>query len=299
MIVIAANRPLTLKEMGVILAIKDDTRLYKDLDMEKEDRIKLRIRNTCGLFLRVSDAKIYLIHQTAKEFLVAENLRVDQGTVLEWGNSFIPQNCDYILAKACLRYLSFATFESGSFVNYVMDRCRRSTTREYIHALPARYHFLEYSATQWGAHVRRLQLGNEDEVVLLSLSLCDPQSQRCELWSTIYYKHENFKFGSLADYTSLHIACLVGIEQVVRLLLNRGTDTNIKSSIVENALEIASGAGHVVVVRLLLKEGVKVNANALELASEYGHEQIVQLLLEHEADVDAQHGREGSALVAS
>jgi hypothetical protein len=60
-IVIAANRPLTLKEMDVILAIKDDTRLYNDLDLEGENHIKPRIRNICGLFLRVSDAKIYLI----------------------------------------------------------------------------------------------------------------------------------------------------------------------------------------------------------------------------------------------
>jgi ankyrin repeat domain-containing protein 50 len=308
-IVIAATRPLTLREMDVVLAIRDNTRVYNDLDLEGEIHIKRRIRNTCGLFLTVSDAKIYLIHQTAKEFLAAktfENLRVDQGMILnEWRNSFILQDCDYIMAQACVRYLSFTNFESASFVNYVLDRYRRTRDQNLIYSLTARYHFLEYCATQWGAHVRRLQLRDEDEVVLLSLSLCDAQSQRCELWSTIYYGHEKLRFGSMTNYTSLHIACLIGIERVVSLLLDRATDIDTKSNDIENALQVASAAGHETTVQLLLDRGADINANgrkhggALQLASEYGHEKIVQLLLEHGANVNAQYGKRGGALIVA
>jgi hypothetical protein len=61
-IVITAARPLTLKEMAVVLAMDDNTRHYNDLDLQDETHIKQRIRNTCGLFLRVSDTKTYLIH---------------------------------------------------------------------------------------------------------------------------------------------------------------------------------------------------------------------------------------------
>ena len=309
-IVIAATRPLTLREMDVVMAIRENTRVYKDLDLEGEIHIERRIRNTCGLFLTVSDAKVYLIHQTAKEFLAAktfENLRVDRGMILnEWRNSFILQDCDYIIAQACVRYLSFTNFESTPFVNYVMDRYRPTRNQNLIYPLTARYHFLEYCATQWGAHVRRLQLRDEDEVVLLSLSLCDARSQRCELWSTIYNGHEKLRFDSMTNYTSLHIACLIGIDRVVSLLLDRAADIDTKSSDIENALQVASAAGHKTIVQLLLDRGADINANggkhggALQLASEYGHEKIVQLLLEHGANVDAQYGgHDGALIVAS
>lgn len=34
----------------------------------------MKIRAMCGLFLSIVDSKVYLIHQTAKEFLIPENL---------------------------------------------------------------------------------------------------------------------------------------------------------------------------------------------------------------------------------
>jgi ankyrin repeat protein len=304
--VIAAIRPLTLKEMDVILAMKDNTRSYHDLDLEGEVHTKRRIRNTCGLFLSVSDAKVYLIHQTAKEFLVrqeSETLRIDQN---EWRNSFVLRHCNYMLAQICVRYLSFTNFESGPFVNYVMSRYRGSRDQKLLDCLISRYQFLEYRATQWGTHVRRSQLGSEDdELVSLSLSLCDAQSWRGELWSAVYKMHEKVEFGPMTNHTSIHIACLIGIERVVSLLLDRGTDINEEISDVENPLQIASAAGHEAVVQVLLERGANVNVNsgnqggALQLASEYGYEEISKLLLEHGANVNADDGRKGTALIAA
>lgn len=303
-IVIAAIRPLTLKEMDVILAMKDNTRNYHDLDLEGEVHTKRRIRNTCGLFLRVSEAKVYLIHQTAKEFLVkqeSKTLCVDRN---EWRNSFVLRHCDYMLAQLCVRYLSFTNFESSPFVDYVMSRYRQSQDQKLLDWLTSRYQFLEYCATQWGAHVRRLQLRSEDdEVVSLSLSLCDTQSQRGELWSTVYKIHEKLEFGPMTNHTSIRIACLIGIERVVSLLLDRGTDINKEIRDVENPLQIASAAGHEAVVQVLLERGANVNASggnqgdALQLASEYGHEKISKLLLERGAKVNAPGEQKGTALM--
>jgi hypothetical protein len=105
-------------------------------------------RNTCGLFLRVSEAKVYLIHQTAKEFLVkqeSKTLCVDRN---EWRKSFVLRHCDYMLAQLCVRYLSFTNFESSPFVDYVMSRYRQSQDQKLLDWLTSRYQFLEYCATQ-------------------------------------------------------------------------------------------------------------------------------------------------------
>lgn len=306
-IVIAATRPLDLKEMDVILAMNENIRQYNDLDLEGEIHIKQRIRNTCGLFLRVSDTKIYLIHQTAKEFLVAKKpdhmhsesrIRPKQ-----WNNSLVEQDCDYLLAQICVKYLSFTTFETGSFVNYVMDS-NRHRKDQILDLLIFQYRFLQYSATQWGAHVRRLRLKHDDEVIQLSVSLCDSRSRRSEVWSAVYYEHEQLKFGSVTQYTSLHLACLIGIPQVVTLLLGRA-GTHMSHVDVENPLQIAAAAGHLTIVQILLKEGAIVDGrggksgSALQLASEYGHEKIVQSLLESGAKIDVSGGEYNNALHAA
>jgi ankyrin repeat domain-containing protein 50 len=71
-IVIAACRPLTLSEMNIALAIKENTTSYKDLNLEADASFEKTVRNLCGLFVVVVDKKIYLLHQTARDFLLAQ-----------------------------------------------------------------------------------------------------------------------------------------------------------------------------------------------------------------------------------
>lgn len=69
-IVVAATRPLTLAEMAVALALQSNHRSYKDLDLKAEKRFREHERDLCGLFVTIISSKIYLLHQTAREFLV-------------------------------------------------------------------------------------------------------------------------------------------------------------------------------------------------------------------------------------
>src|ERR1700744_3366770 len=69
-IIVAPERPLALKEMRVALALKENRRSYGDLDLRSEERFRENVRDLCGLFVTIIDLKIYLLHQTAKEFLV-------------------------------------------------------------------------------------------------------------------------------------------------------------------------------------------------------------------------------------
>ncbi|KAH7124515.1 hypothetical protein EDB81DRAFT_600754, partial [Dactylonectria macrodidyma] len=69
-IIVAAARPLTLAEMDLALALRQNHRSYKDLDSRPEERFGRYVRDLCGLFVTITDSKIYLLHQTAKEFLV-------------------------------------------------------------------------------------------------------------------------------------------------------------------------------------------------------------------------------------
>ena len=70
-IVLAATRPLTLDEVNVAMNIQESDTSYHDLTLWPPSDCEVIIKNMCGLFLSVVDSSVYLIHQTAKEFLIA------------------------------------------------------------------------------------------------------------------------------------------------------------------------------------------------------------------------------------
>jgi hypothetical protein len=62
-IVVAAARPLSLKEMNVAYAIESSD--SSDLQNRLQPSIESTVRGICGLFVKVVDKKFYLVHQTA------------------------------------------------------------------------------------------------------------------------------------------------------------------------------------------------------------------------------------------
>lgn len=72
-IVLAAARPFTLEEMSIALAVRrsdkqDDT--FEDLGARIKHPFENHVKSLCGHFLRIVHERIYLVHQTAREFLL-------------------------------------------------------------------------------------------------------------------------------------------------------------------------------------------------------------------------------------
>ncbi|KAB8077793.1 hypothetical protein BDV29DRAFT_188489 [Aspergillus leporis] len=58
--------------VSLAIGIREEPRSYDDLteELESEEHSKITLRDLCGLALVAIDRKVYLLHQTAKEFLV-------------------------------------------------------------------------------------------------------------------------------------------------------------------------------------------------------------------------------------
>jgi ankyrin repeat domain-containing protein 50 len=77
-IVLAATHRLTLDEANIALTLASSkqrilTNAALELEMwprEPTDNFKSAVRNFCGLFINIYDSKLYLIHQTARDFLL-------------------------------------------------------------------------------------------------------------------------------------------------------------------------------------------------------------------------------------
>lgn len=96
-IVVAADRPLSLKEMAIALAIAENHRSYGDLENEllSPDVLRRTIREACGLFVTVKASMVYLIHQTAREFLIQPLSSQSANSVqpfLKWEHSLAQRN---------------------------------------------------------------------------------------------------------------------------------------------------------------------------------------------------------------
>ncbi|KAF3192532.1 hypothetical protein TWF788_000143 [Orbilia oligospora] len=251
-ILVVAARPLRLREMclAMQLASGDNYHSYKELEMimgQSEQRIRDYIRDLCGLFVVVIESAVYLIHQTAKEFLVSNDRsgadqRAEQS--LEWRNSLHVGDCHLVLFYACARHLFFAEFESDPLN-------AEGSVPEYCE----KYVFLEYSANHWAAHLRssRVNLvGREAERIL---GLCDATSKRCMTWFRVYWAGTNTNFPSGA--TTLIIASYFGLLNVVKLLLKSRLDkragiNGVDGEYRRSALSWAAGGGYGGVVEEIL-----------------------------------------------
>ncbi|KAL7796464.1 ankyrin repeat-containing domain protein [Trichoderma afarasin] len=313
-IVVAAERPLTLAEMDLALAISQHHKSYKDLALRPTDRVSKYIRDLCGLFINITDEKIYLLHQTAKEFLVpnknvgsqeyglahqGDGLRKSRRSGLIWKSSLKPTESHRILCKICIWLVLFTEFET------------RSPTEPADVANYLRRHlFLEYSARNWATHFQASNI-KEYEILEQLQRLCSVTETRFPTWFKIYWigKHTSFT----SKFTELMIASYFGLEMIVRPKLE-SEDVKIDAvdgSYHRTALSFASENGFDGVVQLLIKgpnsfgkrffkkavlspffKGPKVNKidrhgrTALFYAAWNGHWAVVRRLVKAKARVD-------------
>ncbi|KAL4884621.1 hypothetical protein BJY04DRAFT_181622 [Aspergillus karnatakaensis] len=290
-IIVGAARPLTLNEMNVALSIKKSDTSVKDLDLRSTKRFQTLLRDLCGLFVMVVDSKIYLLHQTAREFLLRRR-RIEQRSDLpaqRWQHSLVIEESDRILAEICMGYLLLTDFDTSSDPD------------------PTMYTFLDYSAKRWTFHCQSPPLPQESTLESV-LKLCNANSKRCRTWWKIYWEWRHDE--TPRRPTSLVVTSYFGFEMALKVILRTpGMNLRSKDDIHDGwyALEWAAVHGFEGIVKLLLRgppmslgkdlyfprlKGVRVNEKnkswqtPLSLAAKEGHEEVAKLLIGKGADLE-------------
>jgi len=307
-IVVAAQRPLTLDEANIALALAlDDTPAsIDDLSPWPQNRFKTVVQS-CGGLITVSDTKLWLISQTARDFLLSPKPSNTDGA---WQGCLSLPEAHATMSHSCGQYLRLLANHTSANPLVYLDP-------EEYRTLQQHHPFLPYAVEHWPMHY--LAAGDAAVPATDALSLCNPSN--AHIWAPQHIS----RFLRWWAWSDLALASYIGLAPVVEDILSqqppeRRIDLDASCSDFGTALQTAAAGGHGSVVRVLLANGAGVNADVdghagartnkgrckgygtpLQIAAARGHTAVVRLLLEHGADASlgGRGGRQGAALEAA
>ena len=302
LIICGARRPLTIQEMAIALgiALKPESSSIRSAKLDPI-RLSSRIRSLCGLFVIITDSRVYFLHQTAKEFLIRDGISAEYDDL----NTLYPlgiTDTESTLAEICVRFLLIDDFRDP---RYQFDlRNVQVTQLQYRpeHPVPGVETFLHYSAIHWARHVRLMSSSRYSRIEELIRQLYDTSSQPFPVWFDLFWHNSDFGlFWSVwAVYNSpiesaLCLAALNGHENMLRGFLSESrkedsphwTLRRVRNSIREygtSAFVWASWAGNYDICCILLNQGAHIHKLAMRAAFNRGNTEILQLLLARAGD---------------
>ncbi|RFU32974.1 hypothetical protein B7463_g3376, partial [Scytalidium lignicola] len=272
-----ALRPLSLQELAAAVSIQSSSTLIN------AERAILDEITLCGLFLKVQGQEVSLVHQSAKDYLMREE--VESNPVLEEFR-IKPERAHLELARTCFDCVSQSSLQNARL---------SITDGSQVPGSP----LLSYAVFHWPEHVRCCST-LASELFSFDKPFFQKHSDLRKNWWTTYTAYRILEGESVP---LLHTMCNLGIVTWVAAILRKKSWRPRLHKVVDKkdpngrtALYIAASLGHEAVVRLLLKHGADVNIKVIENgghtalydAAFAGNERIVQLLAEHGADVNAE-----------
>lgn len=276
-IVVTATRPLTTQELNVALAADLSQTTWADLEasLDDKDRFESSVKHLGGLFVTVVDKKVYLIHQTARQFLLSSN-----NTIYDRNYHFKTEEAELVLATSCIVVLVLAS------------------------AQEEQTSFFPYAGLYWISHFIRAETLCPSELFKLAVSISDPsRSILCEWFK--YHLPEDIQrgkkfypgLGVTADLIKLRlpsplfVASYLGILTLVKSMLSDASGLHdLKASDKSHGwtpLMWASESGHADVVQQLARANHAVidvkdkeGDTALSIACMNGHQKSALALLE-------------------
>ena len=282
---IAAKRALTVPEMNVALALALQGRCssYEALDCPSDQEFKSSVKQICGLFVSIVNQKVYLLHQTAREFLLRQPWLTSHG----WQYSLSLESGHSLLFRICVHLLCFSVFESPPWDWNSLG----GGSKQFVRIFPwiNGHVLLRYAAGAWVDHYRQMQEKSDNDLIEAGLELCNTSLKKLVTWWRIYSPSKS------PPSKNIHIACEIGWHEVVERMLDDGVDVNLRTHESEECpLHMAAFSDqNFVVVKLLLDRGADASAEDFERRRPLHNAclknaiRVAELLLDSGADVDA------------
>lgn len=290
LIIIGARRPLTIAEMSMALstAITDGRGLVQSRTTDVR-RLEKHIRQHCGLFVYIQHSQLFLIHQTAKEFLLKDNYHTTIASC-GWKSSFCATEVEQEMARICVTFLDHY-FHSHTGHSRKLDSPQEVHTHDLDSAQEPE--FFRYCAEHWTSHLDDNILQRDSKLLQKVMELYQ-EHRSFGLWFPYAWRILRGCYSVVPNLHILHAVAVFGHKTVLlEIVRRRSLNVGQQDTTGMTALHWAAASGNIEVVQLLLEHGADVNAQskfsgtALLMACDKGYVRIVELLLVYGADVRA------------
>lgn len=288
-IILAAQRPLTLKEMSFALAIGPGHKPPADNKLIPETKVCNYIQGLCGALVRVINYKIYLVHQTAREFLVSShgpvqpsdtNDGISPTSSSQWKSTFQPQESHQIIAEISLERIALSDCRLDQHqVN--MD------SRDDVKGCP----LMSYASQHWAEHFRKSDGMHKASIIKTAMDCFTARPLASQAWFEILQTAGNFYIGPDKP-TALALAAYFGLGVVIERLPKGALDTVNEKSSGLTPLQWAVRGGHRGVTQQLIEAGADADLRAedsraaLHFAAERNDRALMQQLLAAGANIN-------------
>ncbi|KAI5795824.1 ankyrin repeat-containing domain protein [Pyronema domesticum] len=323
--VFLANEPLSIEELRHALAVEPG-----DKNLDWDNFVDAQFLLQCCLGLVIVDEStltVRLVHKSLQDYLKSQ---YDQPLLFEEGHDEIAHICVTYVAfssyKLEVETLNKAIFERYTLLGYATRNwayhartaeASRSTIEETIIALieadgrpdlifrdlitwlGARSHSIRgsknYYWPRWSTEICQANSGfrKTGYSLLHLIAFADLPQVFSQLFKSIVYANINDQ-DNYVRQTPLHIAALMGYEELVKLILSKyNVNVNVLDNVFDTPLHVAVRRNHAGVVTLLLeRDDIELNCvtytsvgqwnvrlNPLSFAARHGNANIVELFL--------------------
>lgn len=292
-IILAAAIPLSLDRLNVAVAIDPKHSSIKDLNRALKSGMEKYVKYRCGNFVRIIRSEVFLVHQTAREFL----LQQQETTASLWRRRITIEDSHEALLRSCVSSLLLVALEEKSTpIHFANLGVPREVTS-----------FFSYASQFWSRHIPEGPVEMFNQIVdrCLAISRSVPGS-KCQWlpahnlicwlgtwelsmartkWSVLELPLSRLLDDEIIDVNAcdssgsghglLHRAAQYGTTSLSQTLLEHGADVSLKDNEGNTPLHLFIRSMTPAVER----------QDALEIR------QFLQICLDHGADIDAQNNQ--------
>ena len=324
---VGSLRPLTLEEIRILLAWQDRHRTVAAVEEDGQPNILETIEGILGPMVRISDSRVSLVHQSAKEYLQALSTQKDNLLCAVYGVD--PHNASMLLAQICISYLSLDDFKKDIFsmhqlsvddspISPVAQTLELDNTHAFVDPFaigedailqdPAvveseackliadRYTLFDYSAMHWARHFSSCSGICSQSLIKPALAISERNENANLGWFRYYWFYAGVSLANPLEFTPFIIACFSNHLPSIKWLLENGPPQD--QDALGSGLYWASRMGHRDVVDYLLRSEVQPDSKTVDgqtplaTAAQFDHIQVVELLSEvDETDVNYRNHR--------
>lgn len=149
--ILAAVEPLTQEQLRFAIALDQSQQSVDDVDLIAKAGFETAIKSLCGLFITISDGRVYLVHQTARDFLLSQGQSNHA-----WKQSFKLIDSENTMISVCLHHvvlhgMRLCASHNAMYRHWDPESGQEDDRDKYR----SWARMVDYSLAHWSAHCKR------------------------------------------------------------------------------------------------------------------------------------------------